>query len=77
MRIKVITQHYSPTKVYDEIRYIYDYDQTFMFDWDDNILKEEGTAWFISVTSLEEVFNKIYAKFKNTNYKIVDLIQLL
>lgn len=79
MRIKVFTKHYIPLKPGTDITPTtvhYDYEEEFIFIYENNLIKLYDGVWCKSVHSLEECFQAITSYFARSNYHIKDIVQM-
>ena len=79
MKIKVFTKHYIPLKPSTATAVMvvhYDYDEEFIFIYENNLVKLNDGVWCHPANNLEQCFQAITAYFKTGNYHIKDIVQM-
>ena len=79
MRIKVITKHYNianPGTSMTPQTVQFDFDEEFIFIYEGNLIKINGSSWYKPVNNLEDCFKAIKSYLYGTHYDIVDFLMM-
>ena len=80
MKIKVVTKHYiiiKPETAKCPAQVQYDFDEDFIFIYENNIVKIQGSSLKKQANILEDCFKDIKSYFYGSNYAIVDFAKLI
>jgi hypothetical protein len=80
MKIKVFTKHYIPIKPATSTAPMtvqYDFEQEFIFIFDQNIIQLQNSTWCKTCDSLDDCFKAIKGYFSTCNYHINDIVQMM